>query len=586
MSKTYLIASFQDKDQVKALGGRWDPDLRQWYVPEGRDPRAFATWLPLETALPASVKSALTAAKDAAAQPSTGVATTSPLSSSLPGPLVSAGLARGVSLSELLSGVSQLVAASFTESVWVRIEVVAARLQNHVYLELAERSAQGSLVAKCQAIIWSSQAQRILPEFQRITGAELAAGIKLLVHARPVFKAQYGFSLEISAIDAQYTLGDLEAKKRDIRERLQREGLFARNRQLPPPWDYRHVLVIAPLGGAGLGDFQAEASRLQRHGICQFFYAHSLFQGEAAPTQIRHEMLTALENIAANHPWSVDAVVIIRGGGAVNDLAWLNDYALARAICELDVPVLTGIGHERDSTVLDEVANQRFDTPSKVIAAIENIIGQRVRETREHFERIVHHATQQLQQARRALDQPLSQTRLAVQKQLAQSRQSCVHLHRDIGHLAKTQVALAKQETAAKMAHMRSEAQQGLRQSRVGVASAWDLVASLCAGEIKETRSQLEQYMQGVGRDAQQQLEQSRQASQSLVREITGQGPQRTLNRGFALVRDHQGRPVTRAAMLEPQNAMGQNISIEFADGQRSARLQPPINPTPFDPNP
>jgi exodeoxyribonuclease VII large subunit len=150
--------------------------------------------------------------------------------------------------------------------------------------------------------------------------------------------------------------------------------------------------------------------------------------------------------------------------------------------------VLTGIGHERDSTVLDEVANQRFDTPSKVIAAIENTVGQRVRETREHFERIVHHATQQLQQARRAVDQPLSQTRLAVQKQLAQSRQSCVHLHRDIGHLAKTQVALAKQEIAAKMAHIRSEAQQGLRQSRVAVANAWDLVASLCTGAYSVDR--------------------------------------------------------------------------------------------------
>lgn len=358
MSKTYLIAPFRDKDQVKALGGRWDPDRRQWYVPEGKDLQLFAAWLPSESALPAVTAAGhppevgtagQTLATAAPFPPFPPFAVTTPHTGQLSAP----GQMRGVSLSELLSGVSQLVTASFPQSVWVRIEVVAARLQErqgHVYLELAERSDQGALVAKCHAVIWGTQAQRILPEFQRLTGVELAAGIQLLVRARPVFKAQYGFSLEIDAIDAQYTLGDLEAKKRDIRERLQREGLFALNRRLPAPWNYHHVLVIAPQGGAGLGDFQAEASRLQHHGVCQFFYAYSLFQGETAPAQIRHEMLAALENMAANHPWSVDAVVIIRGGGAVNDLAWLNDYALARAICELDIPVLTGIGPQCQTT--------------------------------------------------------------------------------------------------------------------------------------------------------------------------------------------------------------------------------------------
>ena len=99
---------------------------------------------------------------------------------------------------------------------WVRVEVVDVRLKGHVYLELAERSPHGDLVAKCHAMIWSAVAQRILPAFQQATGGELAAGIKLLVRARPVFKAQYGFSLEVDDIDAQYTLGDLEARKREL----------------------------------------------------------------------------------------------------------------------------------------------------------------------------------------------------------------------------------------------------------------------------------------------------------------------------------------------------------------------------------
>ena len=139
--------------------------------------------------------------------------------------------------------------------------------------------------------------------------------------------------------------------------------------------------------------------------------------------------------------------------------------------------------------------------------------------------------------------------------------------------------ALAQKEIPAKMAQIRSDALQGLRQSRAGVSTAWDSVSRLCATGIQETQGRLGRHMQDIGHDAQQQLEQSRQSSQALVREITGQGPQRTLNRGFALVRDSQGRPVTRAAALNPQSGSPPSIRIEFADGQRSARLLPPDPP-------
>src|SRR5690606_37877638 len=205
--------------------------------------------------------------------------------------------------------------------------------------------------------------------------------IKLLVQVRPSFKAQYGFSLEILDIDPDFTLGDLEAKKREIRTRLQQEGLWGRNKGLAQPWDYQRVLVLAPQGAAGLGDFQAEAVRLQTYGICRFTYCFSRFQGEGAAREMKASLLQAFEEWA--RPLPGDAVVIIRGGGAVNDLAWLNDYELARAVCEMPVPVLTGIGHERDSTVLDEIANIRFDTPSKVIAGIERAIKARADRSEE-----------------------------------------------------------------------------------------------------------------------------------------------------------------------------------------------------------
>jgi len=132
----------------------------------------------------------------------------------------------------------------------------------------------------------------------------------VLIRARPEFSAQYGLTLHIDGIDPNYTLGDLEARKRQIRERLKAEGIFDRNRQLPAPWDYRAVLVISPPRAAGLGDFARDADRLQRHGVCEAVYAHSRFEGEGAPALIRETIESALS--AWTSAALPDAIVVRR----------------------------------------------------------------------------------------------------------------------------------------------------------------------------------------------------------------------------------------------------------------------------------
>lgn len=367
---TFLEVQFKEKDQAKSLGARWDGAAKKGYVPDGIDLAPFNAWLPAATR---GVSPVPAATNELIAIDSIGKDV--------------ARAKMGITLSQLLAGVAQAVAQAFKSGVWTMVEVIEARTKNgHVYLELSERTPDGNVLATARATLWAATANKILPEFERATGPTVAPGIKLLVRARPVFKAQYGFSIEIDAIDPEYTLGDLEARKREIRTRLQQEGIFDANKKLAAPWDFNAVLVIALQGAAGLGDFQAEAKRLEQFGICQFVYANSRFQGEGAASEIR----AALQNILsqwqnADQP-TPDAVAIIRGCGAVNDLAWLNDYELAKTICTLKIPVLTGIGHERDNTILDEISNVRFDTPSKVIAGIEQIIRARVAETRANFD--------------------------------------------------------------------------------------------------------------------------------------------------------------------------------------------------------
>ena len=292
---TYLNVPYNARAEAKAKGARWDSEARKWFVPIGRDLEPFTTWLPVDPANLASRE---------VAEPG-----------------------KGVPLSQLLAGVATAVEQAFRQGVWTTAEVVRVDGDSHVYLELAERDAGGTLIAKARAIVWARDVERVLGTFQEATGVRVAAGIKVLVRARPEFSAQYGLTLHIDAIDPSYTLGDLEAKKRQIREQLKSEGIFERNRQLPTPWDYRLLLVVSPPRAAGLGDFARDADRLQRHGLCQAVYAHSRFEGDGAAASIRDlidQFLSTWSN--ADLP---DAIVIIRGGGAVNDLAWLNDYDLA-----------------------------------------------------------------------------------------------------------------------------------------------------------------------------------------------------------------------------------------------------------------
>ena len=570
MANVYLTVSFRDKDRAKALGAKWDVAQRQWYVPDGRELTPFSIWLPAGSASSSNSKEVLSLLDE-------------------PGTLTIPSK-KGVSLSSLLAGVSQAVAQAYKAGVWTMVEVVELRANGgHVYLSVSERGTNGSVLAKASAVIWQSTANTILPEFERATGAQLAPGIKLLVRARPVFKAQYGFSLEIDAIDPEYTLGDLEARKREIRTRLQAEGVFTANKQLPAPWDFNAVLVVAPEGGAGLGDFQAEANRLEALGICRFTYAFSRFQGEGAAAEVRDALQAALDEWMAKTASHPDAVVIIRGGGAVNDMAWLNDYGLARFICDLPIPVLTGIGHERDSTVLDEVAHTRFDTPSKVIAGIEQLIFKRVTEVKASFEQVSNLAAKVTQAAKEMAGKLDMTVRAEALRHLAQGKQSTAELLAAIRIDAMQGVRSASEQSRDTLQNVKTEVMTQLADARRDVPAFWSQITLGATHAIRSASTEGNALFGGVLERAQRDASRAKQATgdalaevstsaklivreaanraEALMREIAGQGPEKTLGRGFAIVRSQSGRPVTRAS----QAVDGAAIEIQFQDGRVAA---------------
>jgi exodeoxyribonuclease VII large subunit len=390
----------------------------------------------------------------------------------------------------------------------------------------------------------------------------------------------------------QYTLGELEARKQGIRAQLQAEGVFAANKQLTPPWDFNAVLVVAPLGGAGLGDFQAEADRLQALGICHFTYALSRFQGEGAPMEIRHALQAALGQETGIGATPFDAVVIIRGGGAVNDLAWLNDYGLARLICDLPIPVLTGIGHERDNTVLDEVAHTRYDTPSKVIAGIEQRIIQRVGEVKANFAQVANLAARASQAAREQASKFEMTVRLEALRHLAQGKQGASEHLAAIRMDAMQGVRSAAEQSRDGLQAVKTQVAAQLADARRDVPALWSQVAVGSAHALRTASTENAGLKDGILERARQQASHATQASrdaldsvsnsakrlvrsaatdsQALLREITGQGPEKTLQRGFAIVRNQSGEPLTRVS----QAMDGAAIEIEFQDGRVAATTQ------------
>lgn len=254
--------------------------------------------------------------------------------------------------------------------VWVTAETSDVRTSaGHCYMELIDKDpATGRARARLRATVWASRFARLNEVFRAATGSAITSDIKVMVCLTVSFHPIYGLSANITDIDPAYTVGDLLRRRREMIERLTAQGIINMNRELAWPAVPRRIAVISARTAAGYGDF---INQLYSNRYCLRFHTRlfpALMQGDGAPRSI----VAALEAIAADST-DYDCVVIIRGGGATGDLAAFDDYTLAANIAMFPLPVVIGIGHERDITLLDYVANMRVKTPT---AAAEWLIGR------------------------------------------------------------------------------------------------------------------------------------------------------------------------------------------------------------------
>lgn len=251
---------------------------------------------------------------------------------------------------------------NFARQLWVRAEIwdISVNASGHCYLTLVEKDeATSNIVAKAQAIIWASTFRVLRPYFETATGEKLQAGMKVLLQIRVQYSLLYGLSLIVSNIDPNYTVGSTALERQKILDRLEREGMMDMNRTLPLPGLPRRFAVISAETAAGYGDFM---NHLHNNGFGYKFHTE-LFQAPMQGSDAPAGIIAALDKIA-ERAGDFDAVLIIRGGGSNFDLACFDDYDLAVNIAQYPLPVLTAIGHERDTHVADLIAHTYLKTPT------------------------------------------------------------------------------------------------------------------------------------------------------------------------------------------------------------------------------
>lgn len=425
------------------------------------------------------------------------------------------------SLLELNTALRAAVDKAFPDKYWVCAEVSELHVNaaGHCYLELIEKNTRGATVARQRAMIWAPVFRLLKPHFEQETGFAFSAGIKVLVQVSVAFHELYGMSLVIGDINPTYTLGDAARRRAEILRRLVDEGVIDMNRELALPIVPQRIAVISSGTAAGYGDF---IDQLQNNPYRYVFYPvlfPAVMQGERTESSV----IEALNRIyaAIDH---FDCVVIIRGGGATSDLGSFDSYPLAANVAQFPLPVVVGIGHDRDDTVLDHVAAVRVKTPT---AAAEWLVA-RVHETELRIE--------------------------ALRREAAEAVEAC--LSREATRLQQVVSMLPLAVTRRLHAE----------QSRLLAAVA--TVERGSRERISQEKSRLSLLTHLIPERISSRLHHEAQRLDSLQQHINLLSPDAMLSRGYSLVLK-EGKVVRSVADL----AAGDATTLLLADGEASATI-------------
>ena len=265
-----------------------------------------------------------------------------------------------LSLFELNKLIRKVLEGSLPDTFLVTAEIASYNVKNHCYMTLVDK-ADGVIRAETGAVIWASRYRSIAKTFEKQTGTSLAKGIKILLEAEVSFHERYGLKLNIINIDPSYTIGEMAVRRKEVLERLAKEGLIERNRELEFPLVPQRIGIVSSSTAAGYEDLITHLE----HNVYGYRFENRLYEAIMQGDRAEESVVDALGRCAEDAS-SLDLVVIVRGGGGQVDLHCFDSYGIGKAIALLPLPVISGIGHQRDVTVVDEVSNSRAKTPTAV----------------------------------------------------------------------------------------------------------------------------------------------------------------------------------------------------------------------------
>lgn len=403
---------------------------------------------------------------------------------------------------------------------WVIAETSDMRVtRGHCYLELVERDEQERTVARLSAVIWASTYAGLAAQFKAVTGQDFTNGMKVMVCMTVNYHAQYGMKAVIGAINPEFTLGDMARLRQKIIKKLTAEGIIDRNKQLPWTLVPQRVAVISSATAAGYGDFM---NQLEGNAYGLKFYTHlfpALMQGNNTATSVLEAMARVEEAIDL-----FDCLVIIRGGGASSELNSFDNYELARAVALFPIPVIVGIGHERDTTVLDDVAAMRVKTPT---AAAEFLIKCGI-DALSHLEEV---------------------------------RNAVVNNARDM-------ISREREHVTYYTSIIQSSAQRIVSNAGIRLENYIQAIPLAASALINAQATHLDHSRDTIKTAVLQSLATAQIKLQSLDDKVALLSPRNILNRGYSLTM-RSGKFVTEASQLQP----GDVITTFFKDGKVTTQV-------------
>ncbi len=401
------------------------------------------------------------------------------------------------------------------QNCWVTAETSDLRVsRGHCYLELIQKNEQGATVARLGAVIWASTFARLDAQFFQVTSKHLATGMKVMVNVNANFHEQYGLKAVINGINPEFTLGDMERIRQEIIARLTKEGIIDMNKQLSWPLVPQRVAIISARGAAGYGDF---LNQLHNNAYGLKFYT-CLFESVMQGMNTVPSVIAALDRIAAVEEL-FDCVVIIRGGGSTSDLNSFDNYDLGANIAQFPLPIITGIGHDRDVTIPDMVSKLHVKTPT---AAAEFLV-----------------------QCGLAQLNRLNEMATAV---VSSSREAIAHAREQLSYYGSF-IPLA--------------AHKLIDNSKLRLNGYAQSIPLVVKGRIDNQHILLQRYVDVVKNSIANSIERQRMVLNTLSDKVQLLSPQNTLNRGYSLT-TLNGHVITSTTAINP----GDHLVTTLKDGK------------------